>query len=155
MCFQTRDSLYECTDSQENGNKALRCLKESTKKDPNYADAWSSLGELQGFMYSWGQLDAVVLDEALPNIERAIALEPNNAMYYVTKASSLNLQKKWEPMFASLDKALEISPNNAEVIAFCIGETTAQEAKKHFKDIRISKVPTVESVIELVNEHYI
>jgi tetratricopeptide (TPR) repeat protein len=68
-------------------------------------------------MYSWGQLDAVVLDESLANVERAISLEPNNAMYYVNKASTLNLQKKWEPMFASLDKALEISPNNAEVIA--------------------------------------
>ena len=44
--------------------------------------------------------------------------------------------------------------NNAEPIAFCIGETTAKEAKKHFKDVRIAKVPTVESVIELINEHY-
>ena len=34
-------------------------------------------------------------------------------------------------------------------------KTTAQEAKKHFKDIRVAKVPTVESVIELVNEHFI
>jgi tetratricopeptide (TPR) repeat protein len=116
-CVNFYKAVYLSTFSQENGTKALKCLKESTKKDPNYADAWSSLGQLQGLMYSWGQLDAVVLDEALPNIERAIALEPNNAMYYVTKASTLNMQKKWEPMFATLDKALEISPNNAEVVA--------------------------------------
>jgi class 3 adenylate cyclase/TolB-like protein len=116
-CVNFYKAVYLSTFSQENGTKALKCLKESTKKDPNYADAWSSLGQLQGLMYSWGQLDAVVLDEALPNIERAIALEPNNAMYYVTKASTLNMQKKWEPMFAALDKALEISPNNAEVVA--------------------------------------
>ncbi len=38
--------------------------------------------------------------------------------------------------------------------AYCIGDTTATEAKKHFKDIRIAKIPTVESVIDLVNEHY-
>ncbi len=45
--------------------------------------------------------------------------------------------------------------NDNDIIAFCIGETTAKEAKKHFKDIRIAKVPTVESVIELVNEYFI
>ena len=48
-----------------------------------------------------------------------------------------------------------VRSNKNEVIAFCIGETTAKEAKKHFDDVRIAKVPTVESVIELVNEHYI
>lgn len=48
-----------------------------------------------------------------------------------------------------------IQQNKANKIAFCIGETTAEEAKKHFKDVRVAKVPTVESVIELVNEHFI
>ena len=48
-----------------------------------------------------------------------------------------------------------LKENDAEAIAFCIGETTANEARKHFKDVRVAKVPTVESVIELVNEHYV
>ena len=48
-----------------------------------------------------------------------------------------------------------VQKNKQDIIAFCIGETTAQEAKKYFKDVRIAKVPTVESVIELVNEHYV
>lgn len=38
--------------------------------------------------------------------------------------------------------------------AYCIGETTAKEAGKYFDDVRIAKIPTVESVIDLVNEHY-
>lgn len=45
--------------------------------------------------------------------------------------------------------------NQANKIAFCIGETTAKEAKKSFKDVRIAKLPTVESVIELVNEYFL
>ena len=45
--------------------------------------------------------------------------------------------------------------NDASGIAFCIGESTAREAKKHFENVRISKVPTVESVIELVNDNYV
>jgi hydroxymethylbilane synthase len=48
-----------------------------------------------------------------------------------------------------------IQQNKANKIAFCIGGTTAEEAKKHFKDVRISKMPTIESVIELVNEQYV
>jgi hydroxymethylbilane synthase len=48
-----------------------------------------------------------------------------------------------------------VKKNNQEIIAFCIGETTAREAKKYFNDVRVAKVPTVESVIELVNEYYV
>jgi len=48
-----------------------------------------------------------------------------------------------------------LQENDTSQIAFCIGETTAKEAKKHFKDVRVAKLPTVESVIELVNEHYV
>jgi uroporphyrinogen-III synthase len=40
------------------------------------------------------------------------------------------------------------------MIAFCIGDTTAAEAKKHFKDVRVAKMPTVESVVRLVNEYF-
>ncbi len=40
-------------------------------------------------------------------------------------------------------------------IAFCIGESTATEAKKHFKKVQIAKVPTVESVLELVSLHFV
>lgn len=48
-----------------------------------------------------------------------------------------------------------IQGNKGDGIAFCIGETTANEARQYFKDVRVAKVPTVESVIELVNENYI
>ncbi len=44
--------------------------------------------------------------------------------------------------------------NTADKIAYCIGETTAVEARKHFEDVRVAKIPTVESVIELVMGHY-
>ncbi|WP_179344706.1 hydroxymethylbilane synthase [Winogradskyella ursingii] len=47
-----------------------------------------------------------------------------------------------------------LKKNKAKGIAFCIGETTAKEARKHFEDVRVAKVPLVERVIELVNTHY-
>ena len=41
-----------------------------------------------------------------------------------------------------------------ESIAFCIGQTTANEAKKHFSKVEMSSMPTIESVIKSVNKYY-
>jgi len=91
-----------------------------------------------------------------------IILEKNNIKVteveaYQTKFDSVKVAETVEGIMFYSPSTVEsfIQNNNAEVIAFCIGETTANEAKKHFNDVRIAKVPTVESVIELVNEHYI
>ncbi|AOW20263.1 hydroxymethylbilane synthase [Urechidicola croceus] len=43
-------------------------------------------------------------------------------------------------------------PNKA--IAFCIGETTAKVARKYFEKVEVAKLPTIESVIKLVNQYY-
>ncbi|MDP5231651.1 MAG: hydroxymethylbilane synthase [Cellulophaga sp.] len=45
-----------------------------------------------------------------------------------------------------------LQENSADVIAYCIGDTTAKEAKKSFSDVRVAKTPTIESVIDLVNK---
>lgn len=39
-------------------------------------------------------------------------------------------------------------------IAFCIGETTAKHAKDHFENVVVAKLPTVESLIKSVNQHF-
>ena len=44
--------------------------------------------------------------------------------------------------------------NAADKVAYCIGETTATEARKYFSEVRVAKIPTVESLIELVNGNY-
>ena len=44
--------------------------------------------------------------------------------------------------------------NAADKVAYCIGETTAAEARKHFKEVRVAEDPTVESLIALVNVYY-
>ena len=45
--------------------------------------------------------------------------------------------------------------NSSNCIAYCIGESTAKEAKKYFQKVYISKIPTIESVIELVQDCFI
>lgn len=65
---------------------------------------------------------------------------------------------------ASIDGVMFYSPSTVESFvskndnnfkAFCIGPSTAKVAKKYFKEVYISKVPTMESVIELVNQNYV
>jgi hydroxymethylbilane synthase len=95
--------------------------------------------------------------DKLPSILEAQNITVNEVEAYTTKFDGIEIDSAIEGvMFYSPSTVKSYKQKNAnDVIAFCIGETTANEAKKHFKDIRIAKVPTVESVIELVNEHYV
>lgn len=92
----------------------------------------------------------------LPNKLSKSHIKVNEVEAYQTKFDADKVE-------ANLDGILFYSPstveaflkqNKANGIAFCIGETTATEAKKYFEDVRVAKVPTVESVIELVNKYY-
>ena len=93
----------------------------------------------------------------LPNIlnEHNITLHEVNA--YSTKFNAIKAGDNIKgAMFYSPSTVKSyLQRNDANGIAFCIGESTANEAKKHFNEVRIAKVPTVESVIELVNDNFI
>jgi len=97
--------------------------------------------------------------DALPTILEENNITVHEIEAYQTKYDAVKLPNTVEAvLFYSPSTVQSFKQENTvkdNMIAFCIGETTAQEAKKHFKDIRIAKVPTVESVIQLVNEHYI
>lgn len=96
------------------------------------------------------------LDE-LPNILTENHIHVNEVTAYHTKHNG-------EAVDDTVEAALFYSPStiesfvaknkNKNVIAFCIGETTANTARTYFKDVRVAKMPTVESVIDLVNAHY-
>ncbi len=45
--------------------------------------------------------------------------------------------------------------NNANKIAFCIGESTAREARKYFETVQVAGLPTAESIIEMINIHFV
>ena len=47
-----------------------------------------------------------------------------------------------------------LTENSIDKIAFCIGETTAVAARKHFENVLVASMPDVESVLALVHSHY-
>jgi uroporphyrinogen-III synthase len=95
------------------------------------------------------------LDE-LPTILEKNQIKVNEIEAYKTVLDGVKIDSKIEGIMFYSPSTVQsyIQKNKADKIAYCIGETTAAEAKKHFKDVRISKIPTVESVIDLVNENY-
>lgn len=47
-----------------------------------------------------------------------------------------------------------LTENSTDKIAFCIGETTAVAARKHFENVLVASMPDVESVLALVHSYY-
>lgn len=93
----------------------------------------------------------------LPNILSENNITINEVEAYSTKFASEKIDENAEGVLFYSPSTVKsyLLKNQADKIAFCIGESTAAEAKKRFKDVRVAKVPTVESVIELVNLNYI
>ncbi len=94
--------------------------------------------------------------DTIPDILEENNIKVNEVEAYETKFDA-------EKVEGDLDGVMFYSPstvqsflkqNKAKGIAFCIGETTATEAKKYFEEVRVAKVPLVESVVELVNAFY-
>ena len=96
------------------------------------------------------------LDEISTTLENN-HIKVNEVEAYKTVLDSVKIDPNIEGiMFYSPSTVDSYLINNTadKKIAYCIGETTANEAKKYFEDVRVAKIPTVESVIDLVNEHY-
>lgn len=95
------------------------------------------------------------LDE-LPTILEKNNIKINEIEAYQTKFDTKKAPESVESVLFYSPSGIEsfLKENKANAIAFCIGDTTATEARKHFADVRVAKLPTVESVIDLVNEYY-
>lgn len=89
--------------------------------------------------------------DTLPVSLRDNGIEVHEVEAYKTMHSPVVLEDK-------VDLVLFYSPsgvtsfmekNAANIKALCIGESTAVEARKHFEQVEVAKMPTVESVLEL------
>lgn len=96
---------------------------------------------------------SIRLDE-LPDILEASNIKVNEVVAYETKLSPVKVPEgvKRVLFFSPSTVKSFIAENSTEKkVAYCIGETTAKEARMHFEKVLVAKIPTVESVIELVN----
>jgi len=94
--------------------------------------------------------------DILPNILEESNIIVNAIEAYRTKLSGKKIDDAVEGVLFYSPSTIEsyLLNNKPNKVAYCIGETTASEARKHFKDVKLSKIPDVESVIDLVNKVY-
>lgn len=92
----------------------------------------------------------------LPNILEENKIKVNEIEAYTTKLAPAEVEDSVEGVlfFSPSTVTSYLLKNTPNKVAYCIGETTATEAKKHFETVHVAKMPTVESVIELVNQTY-
>ncbi len=95
--------------------------------------------------------------DTLPNVLKANNITLNEVEVYKTMYSPEILDDKVNGVLFYSPSTVEsfMKENKADKVAFCIGESTAKEARKHFDKVEVAKVPTVESVIELVGEYFV
>ena len=95
--------------------------------------------------------------EELPEILTKNNIEVKEVECYHTQLSSKKIEDKFKGILFYSPSGIEsflIENKTNDRIAFCIGETTASKARKHFKKVIVSKIATVNSVLEEVNKYY-
>jgi TolB-like protein/DNA-binding winged helix-turn-helix (wHTH) protein/Tfp pilus assembly protein PilF len=104
---------------KENWEKAVSAFRQALAIDPEYAPAWV------GIAYTYyRQTRARLLSRekgsalALEAVERALAIDNNMASAWASLAALKRYYEwDWEAATAALDKALQLEPNNADVLS--------------------------------------
>jgi len=95
--------------------------------------------------------------DELPTILSENNIEVNEVESYQTQLTPRKIGENFNGILFYSPTGIEsyLKDNQtSDSTAFCIGETTALEAKKYFKNVIVAAVPTVESVLKSVNEYY-
>lgn len=95
--------------------------------------------------------------DTLPTVLAENGITVNEVEAYKTMLSSKKIDDKFNGVLFYSPSTIEsyLQKNNADKVAFCIGESTAKEARKHFENVQVANLPTVESVIDLVNKYFL
>ncbi len=95
--------------------------------------------------------------EDLPSILSQNNIKLQEIECYQTQFTPRKIEQKINGILFFSPSGIEsfLQANSAsDQVVFCIGATTAEEARKYFKEVITAKLPTVESVIDSVNDHY-
>ncbi len=95
--------------------------------------------------------------DTLPDMLEENRIKVQEIKAYQTKLDPMKLEESIKGIMffsPSTIQSFLLKNKAGERTAFCIGDTTASEAKKHFKEVEIAKFATVEDVISLVNETF-
>jgi hydroxymethylbilane synthase len=94
--------------------------------------------------------------DALPAYLQSNGVVVNEVEAYKTMLSPIKIDAAVAGILFYSPSGIEsyLEENATDKVAFCIGETTAVEARKHFDKVEVANMPDVESVLQLVNTYY-
>jgi TolB-like protein len=118
-------SIYECINFARRAvtptlnPKAIECLENSVKKDPNYADAWIWLADrkrAQHSSFSMTDKFKYMLDDASKEIDKGLILDPEHAFGYAAKLQIEFYNNNWEEMFNVAEKAYKLAGDRPHLL---------------------------------------
>ena len=96
------------------------CLERAVARDPGYAEAWTWLAILYENEYEFGYNPRPelynALDRALEAGQRAVELDPNNAIVHSNMAFVRFMRHEIGAFYASAERAIALNPNDPEVL---------------------------------------
>lgn len=135
------------------GEKTKRLLEKNGQKVKENAENASDLAKIilkkyknEQFLFLCGNLRR----DELPSILKENNIELKEKIVYKTYLNSKKLNRIFDGvLFFSPSGVQSYVSENAisNSVAFCIGSTTASEAKKYSKNIIVANKPTVENII--------
>ena len=141
------------------GRRTKRLIE---KKIGKVTHVENSAKELAKFIIKMRLEEVTYFCGSLKRDELKTILSENNIVINEVEAYRTILnERKFD---GSFDGVLFYSPSGIEsylnnnkdtnAVAFCIGETTATEARKYFEKVEVSDLPSIENVIKSVNQYF-
>lgn len=111
-----RGRFYQSQNTEQGLTKAIEFYEQAIALDRNFADAHAGIADASLILYNFGLRPAgEVIPKAAQSVNRALQLNPNLSGAYNSLALIQFLyEKNWLAAEQSLQRAIDLSPNNAE-----------------------------------------
>jgi adenylate cyclase len=129
VVYYVREVHNQTVSSEESLQRARTCLEATVKRDPNYAEAWSSLAIFLVNRRWWGgglatpeadDIDkrAYLVPRVLEAGNRAVDLAPEKASAHLSLFYGYAVTCQPDRMRVEADRTLAINPNDASALGF-------------------------------------
>lgn len=127
-------------------------VKHVAKNASALAEYLSQQSDIENITYFCGNLRLDDLELGLAKSKIVI----EEIIVYNTFSSPQKIKKDTQGVLFFSPSGIQsfIEKNEPSFTAFCIGDTTAKEAQKYFEKVITAKLPSTESMLELVNEYF-
>ena len=98
-------------------SEAVGAFQQAVGIDPDYAQAWAALAEVQALLPAYGPDPAgIAYANSLESAKHALALDPSNGLAYVAQGVVYSNQLRWADADRALRRALALTPGDAEAL---------------------------------------